>query len=75
MYQDLVNQAKEVAKKLIDICEPKNKNIPFKYKRLVSFKEKIDSDNDVEEAAYENAKNLIEKLLKKEHEIYLKMTK
>ena len=69
------DEQKEVAKKLIDICEPKNKNIPFKYKRLVSFKEKIDSDNDVEEAAYENAKNLIEKLLKKEHEIYLKMTK
>ena len=68
-------EQKEVAQRLIDICEPKNKKIPFKYKRLVSFKEKIDPDNDIEEAAYENTKNLIDKLLKKQHEIYLKMLK
>ena len=32
-------EQKEVAQRLIDICEPKNKKIPFKYKRLASFKE------------------------------------
>ena len=64
----------EVAQKLIDIAKPKNKNIPFKWKRLINIKKQLD-ENDVEESAYENAKLLIDELLKKEYEIYLKMTK
>lgn len=66
----------DVAKKLIELCKPKNKNIKFVWKRLLNYKKTItDNEENVEEVACIYTKSLIDELIKKQHEIYLELKK